>query len=232
MVSRLWGDHIAGPIAAGLAIVLPLIGLRLGTSVTVTLWLAVAPLLLAVLLIWPAQYGMWKKERIATEELTERIRPKIVIQNLTPRVWPAGQAGVSVTGKEYYFDVFNTSESVPLESVRVEVTSLIPDAIGYPNPPLHVRYDESYRIEEFSVNPMRERQIDLVTGPVGIVGPLSKQVSQRELIIAHTVNKYRTPIPHGTYEITVCASAKNAKPATRKFKVWIDTNMELQCIML
>jgi len=146
------------------------------------------------------------------------------IRSLTPRIWPAGQGGVTVTGKEYYFDVRNLGETEPLESVRVEVSKLIPDAIGYPNAPLHVRND-SYETRDFTINPGSVRQIDLITGPV------NAPHSQTVMIIAHTVNEYRSTIPLGKYRITVRASAKNTPPVTAVFEAWVANN-ELQCVQL
>src|ERR1019366_3034250 len=62
-------------------------------------------------LLLVAEYDAWRMECDAKvhaqEELARRLAPKAIIQNLASRVWPAGQAGVDVTGKEYYFDVFN-----------------------------------------------------------------------------------------------------------------------------
>jgi len=66
-------------------------------------------------------------------------------------VSPAGQAGVSVTGKEYYFDAFNSSETESLENARAEV-KIVPDAIGYPGAQLHIR-NEDYYTKAISINP-------------------------------------------------------------------------------
>jgi hypothetical protein len=62
IVRKLWGNQIAGPVAAIFAVVLPVVALRLDATRTTAIWLGVAPLLLAVLLIWPAQYQAWKRE--------------------------------------------------------------------------------------------------------------------------------------------------------------------------
>jgi hypothetical protein len=166
----------------------------------------------------------WYEQHRRIRYLEQRQLPKMEIRGLTPRIWPAGQGGISVTGKEYYFDVRNLSETEPLESVRVEVCKLIPDAIGYPNAPLHVRND-SYQTREVTINPGSVRQIDLITGPVNAPN------SQTVMIIAHTVNEYRTTIPFGKYRITVRASAKNTQPTTAVFEAWVANN-ELQCVQL
>lgn len=73
-VGRLWGNHIAGPIAAGFAIILPVVGLLFHSSTMAAIWLGLAPLVVAIVLIWPAQYGIWKQEREArvTELANER----------------------------------------------------------------------------------------------------------------------------------------------------------------
>jgi hypothetical protein len=101
---------------------------------------------------------------------------------------------------------------------------MIPDAIGYPNAPLHIRNDD-YNTREFSINPRSVRQIDLVTGPA------NAPYSQKAMIIAHTVNQYRTEIPYGKYRITVRVSAKDTPAVTAGFEVWIE-NDELQCVAL
>jgi hypothetical protein len=175
-------------------------------------------------MIFVAQYEVWRQQHDTIEEFKNRLRPRAVIENLTPRVWPRGQGGVSVTGKEYYFDIRNLSESESLEGVRVEVAEMIPDAIGYPNAPLHVRND-SYDTREFSINPKSIRQIDLITGPV------NAPYSQKSMIVAHTVNDYRNKIPYGKYRITVRVSAKNSPPVMTSFVVWIE-NDELQCAVI
>jgi hypothetical protein len=174
-------------------------------------------------MIFVAQYEVWKDEHCVKESLERRLLPKIVIQNLTPRIWPAGQAGVSITGKEYYFDIFNSSEIEAIENVRVEIESITPDALGYPNAPLHIRND-SYNTREFSINAGSVRQIDLITGPVNAPN------SQKVILIAHTVKDHQAPLPDGRYVITVRVSAKNAPPETATFETWVEDN-ELQCVM-
>ncbi len=78
IVRKLWGKNITGPVAACLALVLPIVGLVVETTKTVTIWLGVAPLLLAVLLIWPAQYEAWKQERkLLEQEQAKNERPEI-----------------------------------------------------------------------------------------------------------------------------------------------------------
>jgi hypothetical protein len=63
LVRRLWGKSIAGPIAAGFAVLLPIIGLVFHSSALAATWLGIAPALVAIILIWPAQYQVWKAER-------------------------------------------------------------------------------------------------------------------------------------------------------------------------
>jgi len=164
---------------------------------------------------------VWFQQHKKLKDLERRLSPRIVIRNLSPRVWPSDL--IPFTGKEYYFDIFNASETESLENVRVEANSL-PDAIGYPNVPWHVRND-GYETREFSINPASIRQIDLITGPV------NKPDSQKLMIVAHTVNTERRPIPYGRYQITVKASAKNTPPATAVFQAWIEAG-ELKCVAL
>jgi len=228
LVGKSWGTAISGPVLALLGLALLVVqstmgeGPRVQGIVKILSWITLAA---AVLLIPKAQYDVWKAERERAETAEDRLIPKAIIRNLTPRVWPPGQGGVSVTGKEYYFDIFNLSEADSLENVRVELLRMVPDAIGYPNPPLHLRNDDTYKVTEFEINPGAERQIDLVTGPVDAPN------SQQELIIPHTVNKYRTAIPFGRYELTVRVSARNSPPITKTFVVLIDNTGELQCVM-
>jgi hypothetical protein len=226
----LWGKAISGPVLA--VIGLGLLGAQQtitdSVAATRTLkwggWLTLGT---ACALVLVAQYETWKQEREARirieEELRTRLTPKAVIRNLAPRIWPADL--VPFTGKEYYFDIFNTSETESLANVRAEVAEIVPDAIGYPNAPLHVRNDD-YETREFSINPASVRQIDLITGPI------NHPKSQKLMIIAHTVNKERRPIPYGRYRITVRVSARNTPPVTADFEAWIDEEGVLQCTVV
>jgi hypothetical protein len=90
---------------------------------------------------------------------------------------------------------------------------------------LHIR-NEDYDTNEISINPGSVRQIDLVTGPVD--APRSQSV----IIIPHTLNQYRTTIPHGRYRMSVRVSAKNTVPVVANFEIWIDDKGELQCAAL
>jgi len=227
IVSGSWGRAISGPILViiGLILLICQMAIKDGRAATAVFgYLSWATLTAAGLMVFVAQYEAWRQEHNAREELTARLAPKAVIRNLTPRVWPRGQGGLPVTGKEYYFDVYNASEAEALEDVRVEVSEIVPDAVGYPNAPLHVRNDD-YNTREFSINAGSVRQIDLITGPVNAPN------SQKPMVVAHTVNAYRTEIPYGKYRITVRVSARNAPPATATFETWIE-NEELQCVAL
>jgi hypothetical protein len=231
-VVRFYKGHISGWLLAIVAIGLNIAAAHFvddpSRSAMVVRWAARLTTAGAIWLVFVAQYDAWKKERTAREEalqeLKRRLTPKAIIRNLTPRVWPAGSGGVSVTGKEYYFDIFNASEAESLENVRVEVAEMVPDAIGYPNAPLHIRNDD-YDTREFTINPGSVRQIDLITGPVR--APNSQQL----MIVAHTVNKHRTSIPHERYRISVRVSARNTPPVTASFETWIEDE-ELQCAVV
>jgi hypothetical protein len=228
IVAKWYKGHVSGwllaVIAIGLAIAAAYFSDDPSKSAMVVRWSARLTVSAAIWVFFVAQYDAWKEERLARNALEDRLRPKAVIINLTPRVWPANTGGVRVTGKEYYFDIKNTSEAEGLENVRVEVAGIVPDAIGYPNAPLHVRNDD-YHTREFTINAGSVRQIDLITGPVN--APNSQQV----MIVAHTVNEHRTTIPNGRYRITVRVSAKNTSPVVAQFETWIE-NAELQCVML
>lgn len=151
-----------------------------------------------------------------------RLMPRMTIRSLTRRVWPVQQHGF--TGAEYYFEVHNLGESQALENVRVELISMRPDAIGYLPVPLHIKHDD-YESREMSINPGSSRQIDLVTGPV------NHQKSQQVMIIAHTVNADRVPVPPGKYSLTVRVCAKDTPPLTAVFEAWIE-GAELRCVLL
>lgn len=150
----------------------------------------------------------------------ERLIPRIVIRNLTRRVWPVDQHGF--TGAEYFFEVYNSGGSQSLENVRVELVSMEPDAIGYLPVPLHIKHDD-YESREMLINPGSGRQVDLVTGPVN--HPKSQQV----VIIAHTVNADRACVPPGKYRLTVRVCAKDTPPVTAAFEAWIE-EFELRCV--
>lgn len=227
VVAKSWGRAISGPVLAVVGLILMVAQLGVTDSrlaANVLKYGSWSTLAVAGFMIFVAQYEVWRDERSARKTLEDRLIPKATIRNLTPRVWPAGQGGVSVTGKEYYFDVFNSSETDGLENVRVELESIIPDAIGYPNAPLHIRND-SDDTREFSINAGSTRQIDLITGPANVPN------SQIPMIVAHTVNQYRTDMPYGRYVMVVRVSARNAPPKRATFEAWIDNN-ELQCAMI
>lgn len=116
MVALLWGKHIAGPMAAILAIILPLIGLGAGSSRTVAIWLGVAPLLLAVLLIWPAQYEAWKQERDAKQKA---LTPSIEGEYFEVRLVQNSNGIISLIA---YLCARNVTTS--LKSVRVKTKDL------------------------------------------------------------------------------------------------------------
>ncbi len=63
LVFRLWSKQIAGPIAAVAAILLPIVSLAVHSTRFAATLFGVAPLLVAIILIWPAQYQVWKEER-------------------------------------------------------------------------------------------------------------------------------------------------------------------------
>lgn len=227
LVTKAWGRAISGPVLVVVSLLLLIAQLSIKDNtlaVAVLKYSSWATLAVAGAMIFVAQYRVWKEDREVKEALERRLLPKAIIRNLTPRIWPIGQAGVSFTGKEYYFDIYNSSETDPLENVRVEVADMIPDAIGYPNAPLHIRNDD-YNTREFSINAGSTRQIDLITGPVDAPN------SQEAMIVTHTVNNYRGPIPYGRYRINVRVSARNAAPITATFEVWIE-GKELQCALL
>ena len=146
---------------------------------------------------------------------------RIEIRNLTRRVWPAERHGF--TGAEYYVDIRNDGDTESLESVRVELVDLVPDAIGFLPVPLHIKH-EDYESREFSVNPKSIRQIDILTGPV------NDPLSQKEMIIPHTVKREIFPLPRDKYRMTIRASAGNAPPVEAIFDAWIDKDGELRCV--
>jgi|SRR5580704_7223981 hypothetical protein len=69
LVTKHWLRWIAGPVAAvfGLVIV-PIVGLRGSFSTQTTTWLSIASVVIAILLLWPAQYTAWKQERSLRQE--------------------------------------------------------------------------------------------------------------------------------------------------------------------
>ena len=151
-----------------------------------------------------------------------RLQTRIIVCNLQCRVWPLEQHGF--TGIEYYFEVRNTGEAASLEGVRVELVRMIPDEIKYLPVPLHIKHDP-YESRECSINPGATRQFDLITGPI------THPSSQKVMIVAHTVNSERVPIPLGRYTLTVRVSAKNSPPTIAVFQAWICEG-ELKCICL
>lgn len=75
-VRRIWAKNIAGPLALACAVILPIAGLGFHLDSTLITWLGVAPLLVAILLTWPAHYEVWKEERASREQKFVEERPK------------------------------------------------------------------------------------------------------------------------------------------------------------
>ena len=150
-------------------------------------------------------------------------KPQMKVRSLAPRIWLADKYGFA--GKEYYFSIHNDSYAEPLEGVRAEVIKLVPDVVGFNCLPLHVRH-ETYLIRDFTVNAGSERQIDLITGPV------ARLKTQHVMVIPHTDNEDRFPMPYGKYLMTIRVSAKNAPAIEAVFESWIDDKEELQCVHL
>lgn len=75
-VRGIWTKNIAGPVAIVCAIVLPIAGVSFHVSPAVTVCLAAAPLLIAILLTWPAHYEVWSEERALREKEVSEERAK------------------------------------------------------------------------------------------------------------------------------------------------------------
>lgn len=170
-----------------------------------------------------AAFVEWGQQRKRLNSLARRMEPTITIRELQSREWPVRRMGF--TGKEFYFEVFNESHVQSLENVRAELIDISPLEIKYLPVPLHVKHDRTYERTEFTVNPRSGRHVDLITGPT------DKEGSQAVMIIAHTVNNEREPIPNTKYLLTVRVSANNTPPSVAQFQAWI-ANGELACIHL
>lgn len=156
----------------------------------------------------------------AATELSPSHSARIEIRNLSRRVWPVERHGF--TGAEYYIDVFNDSDGESLEGVRLELVGLSPDAIGFLPIPLHIKH-ENYDTREVSIHPKSARSFDILTGPV------NDPRSQKVMMIPHTVNSERFPLPTNKYRMTIRASAKNIAPVDAILDAWIDAEGELRC---
>ena len=86
-VRRIWIKNIAGPVAAICALILPVAGLILHSDRALTVCLAAVPLLIAMILTWPAHYEVWREDRKGREEgaVEERPKPKAVEPPLKPK---------------------------------------------------------------------------------------------------------------------------------------------------
>lgn len=191
-------------------------------------WVVVCSATLGTALFFVASYKAWNRQRERAAKAEARLVPRLVItEEPTPRVWPAGQAGVIVTGKEYYMEVFNSSDADAIEGAVVEIVDLKPDALGFKNATLHIRNenDERYGTREATIYPGSSRQWDLITGPVNAPN------SQVVMIIPHVMHRYREPIPIDVYEMTVHVSARNVAAKDVTFKFWVADN-ELQCVRI
>jgi hypothetical protein len=74
-VRRIWTKNIVGPVAV-CAILLPIAGGSFHVSLTVTVCLGAAPLLIAILLTWPAHHEVWRQERAEREKEISEERAK------------------------------------------------------------------------------------------------------------------------------------------------------------
>lgn len=157
MVAKLWGKHIAGPTAALFAIILPFVGLAIGSGRTVAIWLDVIPLLIAVILIWPAQYEVWKSAEVKIYEL--RGRPQVSLVAVL-------RVGETVD-VEFIFRFMNASDDTatnvvlsPIVTNHIVVNfSPIPAITNTPQG-AYLSYD--VRLGEEAVVSQRERNKDLL----------------------------------------------------------------------
>jgi hypothetical protein len=166
----------------------------------------------------------WYLERRQKLSLEKRLaqRPMRISEEVSRRLWRQPQG----VGAECYIKIINDSEGASLESVRVELIHMEPEAIKFLPVPLHIKH-EDYEAREFSIHPLAFRQVDLVTGPT----KSTTSPTQTNLVIPHTVKNHVEALPGTEYRLTVKASAKNVSPVEAVFKVSIEDG-ELQCVRI
>jgi hypothetical protein len=223
MVSKSWGRAISGPVLAVVGLGLLILQQMTTNNETATIalkcgaWLTLG---IAAVMILVSQYKVWKEDHIARLNAEDRLVPRLVVRDLVRREWGGG------FGVEFYFEIFNQSETETIENVAVELVEMSPDVIGYLPVRLHIKHDESYTADNFSINAGVIRHVDLITGPTAKGNPPYR------MMIPHIVNKERKPIPFGEYALTVVVSGSHTTAINAQFKTWIDKDRELRCIRL
>jgi hypothetical protein len=154
----------------------------------------------------------------------KRMQPGILIGSVNHHFWPVAERGSSGIG--YYFTVTNTSASESLESVKAELVTLTPDAIGVLPGPLHIR-NRDYRTAETSISPGKSEGFDLVTGPDHNLSPQSTIVIPL-VMGGDRGTKMGWTIPNNRYRLTVRITAKNCPPSDATFELWVEDNF-LRC---
>ena len=93
MVAKSWGRAVSGPVLAVMGLILSAVQIKITDNqlaANVLKYCSWSTLAIAGLMIFVAQYEVWRDERSVKEALERRLLPKAIIRNLTPRVWPAG----------------------------------------------------------------------------------------------------------------------------------------------
>jgi hypothetical protein len=74
-VRRIWVRNVAGPVSAVCAVILPVAGLIFHADATVIVGMVAVPLLIAILLTWPAHHQVWKEDG-GQQVVEERPKPQ------------------------------------------------------------------------------------------------------------------------------------------------------------
>lgn len=223
MVAKSWGRAISGPILAGVGLILLILQQMITNSETATCapkcgaWITLS---IAAVMIFVSQYDVWKEEHAARLVAEDRLIPRLVIRDLARREWGSG------SGVEFYFEIFNQSEAETIENVTADLIEMSPNVIEYLPVRLHIKHDETYKADNFSVNAGVARHVDLVTGPT------AKSKLGVAMVIPHIVNLERTPTPFGEYILTIVVSGSHTVAVRAQFRAWIDGNGELRCARL
>lgn len=223
---------MAGRVLAFLSLGILLVGQFIGkyvtdskSATTLANYTAAVTFVVAVWLLFVAQYEVWKREREARQLAEEKLKPAVSIGDIVTRKWPHSSQPMGV---EYYFGVTNIG-GVTLENVEVRLIGMEPRFIEYLPAHLHQKHDnEKPHATHFVLNPGDTKEIDLITGALPIIDGQPRPPRQ-PMCIVHTVLEVRTAIPFASYKLWVSVTAKDTPRIRAIFLVWIDEADALRC---
>jgi hypothetical protein len=167
-------------------------------------------------------YYLWRDNHI-------RLEQKLEITRVHTQEWmiPQGSANAGHLARAYYFEVLNLSEGATIESVSVQLKSMIPGVSNLDWLPIHLRLkhdnptDGKSFSRSFDLNPREPRNIDFVAALEG----------DNRFSISHVAGWANDKVPFDTdgNRLQVMVTAKHTPILLVWFKVWRNEFGLIQC---